>query len=66
MSMHLRLDDDRTAALRERARQEGISLQAAALRAVDEYLAATDRRARVRRTAREQADIWRDLMDRLK
>ncbi|MBZ4321973.1 CopG family transcriptional regulator [Streptomyces huiliensis] len=66
MSMNLRLDDDRTAALRERARLEGVSPHAAALRAVDEYLSATDRRARVRRTAAEQAETWRELLDRLK
>ncbi|MFI0741616.1 CopG family transcriptional regulator [Streptomyces sp. NPDC021100] len=66
MSLNLRLDDDRTAALCERARREGITPRAAALRAVDEYLSATDRRARVRRTAGRQAEVWRELLDRLK
>ncbi|MGK5639557.1 CopG family transcriptional regulator [Streptomyces sp. URMC 126] len=66
MSLNLRLDDDRASALREHARREGVGPHAAVLRAVDEYLSATDRRARVRRTARQQAEIWRELPDRLK
>jgi predicted transcriptional regulator len=47
MAMTLRLSEDQTARLREAADREGLSMQAAALKAVDEYIN--------RRTARRDA-----------
>ncbi|MGW8353006.1 ribbon-helix-helix protein, CopG family [Streptomyces wedmorensis] len=63
--MNLRLRDDQTAALRQRARQEGVSVHALVLRAVDEYLTRTAHEARVRQTSREQAAKWSELLARL-
>jgi predicted transcriptional regulator len=42
MAMTLRLTEDQTARLREAAAREGLSMQAAAVKAVEEYV---DRRA---------------------
>ncbi|MGQ4489387.1 hypothetical protein ACN6LM_007100 [Streptomyces sp. SAS_281] len=43
--MNLRLRDDRTEALKQRAEQEGTSMHAVLLRAVDDYLARTAQQA---------------------
>ncbi|MFF9339477.1 MULTISPECIES: CopG family transcriptional regulator [unclassified Streptomyces] len=66
MAMNLRLRDDQTEALKLRAEQEGTSMHALLLRAVDDYLARTAQEAIVRRTAMEQAAKWHELMERLK
>ncbi|MER8232035.1 CopG family transcriptional regulator [Streptomyces sp. NPDC101490] len=66
MAMNLRLRDDQTEALKLRAEQEGTSMHALVLRAVDDYLARTAQEAIVRRTAMEQAAKWHELMERLK
>ncbi|MER6479190.1 uncharacterized protein (DUF1778 family) [Streptomyces filamentosus] len=66
MAMNLRLRDDQTEALRRRAEQEGTSMHALVLRAVDDYLARTAQEAIVRKTAMEQAAKWHELMERLK
>jgi hypothetical protein len=42
MAMTLRLTDEEQAALRERARLEGISMQEAARRAVREYIVSAE------------------------
>ncbi|WP_406139522.1 ribbon-helix-helix protein, CopG family [Streptomyces sp. NBC_01089] len=66
MATNLRLRDDQTEALKQRAEQEGTSMHAILLRAVDEYLARTAHEAIVRETAREQVAKWSELMERLK
>ncbi|MFE6228569.1 MULTISPECIES: ribbon-helix-helix protein, CopG family [unclassified Streptomyces] len=66
MAMNLRLRDDQTEALKARAEQEGVSMHAILLRAVDDYLARTAQEAIVRKTAMEQASKWHELMERLK
>lgn len=66
MAMNLRLRDDQTEDLKQRAEQDGTSMHAIVLKAVDDYLARTAQQAMVRRTALEQAAKWRELMDRLK
>ncbi|MEU3609326.1 ribbon-helix-helix protein, CopG family [Streptomyces sp. NPDC035033] len=66
MAMNLRLRDDQTEALKARAEQEGVSMHALLLRAVDDYLARTAQEAIVRKTALEQAAKWHELMERLK
>ncbi|MFE6780039.1 CopG family transcriptional regulator [Streptomyces sp. 796.1] len=66
MAMNLRLRDDQTDALKQRAEQEGASMHAIVLRAVDDYLARTAQEAIVRQTAREQAAKWSELLERLK
>ncbi|WP_237326145.1 ribbon-helix-helix protein, CopG family [Streptomyces sp. CBMAI 2042] len=66
MAMNLRLRDDQTEALKRRAEQEGTSMHAIVLRAVDDYLARTAQQATVRKTAKEQAAKWSELMERLK
>lgn len=58
--------DDQTEALKRRAEQEGTSMHALLLRAVDGYLARTAQQAIVRRAAKEQAAKWGELMERLK
>ncbi|MFE9044325.1 CopG family transcriptional regulator [Streptomyces sp. NPDC012421] len=66
MAMNLRLRDDQTEALKLRAEQEGTSMHALVLKAVDDYLARTAQEAIVRKTAMEQAAKWHELMERLK
>jgi predicted transcriptional regulator len=66
MAMNLRLRDDQTEALRQRAEQEGVSMHAIVLKAVDDYLSRTAKQAMIRKTASEQAAKWRELMERLK
>jgi hypothetical protein len=66
MAMNLRLRDDQTEALKQRSEQEGISMHAIVLQAVDSYLSRTAKQAMVRKTAAEQAAKWRELMERLK
>lgn len=66
MAMNLRLREDQTDALKQRAEQEGVSMHAIVLKAVDDYLARTAQEAIVRKTAREQAAKWHELLERLK
>ncbi|MEU8098701.1 ribbon-helix-helix protein, CopG family [Streptomyces rubiginosohelvolus] len=66
MAMNLRLRDDQTEALKRRAEQEGISMHALVLRAVEDYLARTAQQAIVRERAKEQAAKWSELTERLK
>ncbi|MFC9298757.1 ribbon-helix-helix protein, CopG family [Streptomyces sp. NPDC057011] len=65
MAMNLRLRDEQTDALRQRAKAEGVSMHAIVLRAVDDYLARTAHQEVVHRTALEQAAKWSELMERL-
>ena len=63
--MTLRLSDEQTAKLRAAAERDGISMHAAVLKAVDDYL---DRRAArrdeiVERIFTERADLFRRLSD---
>lgn len=55
MAMTLRLNEDQTAALRETAKREGLSMQAAALKAVEQYVD--------RRTARRDDLLARIVSD---
>ncbi|MFD5428990.1 CopG family transcriptional regulator [Streptomyces sp. NPDC127084] len=66
MAMNLRLRDDQTEALKRRAEEEGTSMHAILLKAVDEYLARTAHQAMVRKTAQEQVAKWSELLERLK
>lgn len=65
MAMTLRLTDDEQAALRERARVEGISMQEAARRAVRDYVARGQHRERVAAAARRVMDAHADALRRL-
>ncbi|GHG79448.1 CopG family transcriptional regulator [Streptomyces griseocarneus] len=65
MSMNVSLRGDQVDALRRCAKREGLEVHDVVLLAVDEYLGAAHR-AMVRQTAQEQAEKWRELMDRLK
>lgn len=63
MAMTLRLTDEQTAALRRTAEQEGTSMQAVALRAIEEY---TSRRTQRRDALLEQlTQENREVLDRL-
>ena len=55
MAMTLRLSDEQTAKLREAAERDGISMHAAVLKAVDDYLD--------RRTARRDEILGRIVKD---
>ncbi|MGW1769793.1 CopG family transcriptional regulator [Streptomyces sp. NPDC002073] len=66
MAMNLRLRDEQSQALRLRAEREGTSMHALVLRAVDDYLDRTARRAGVRKATAAQAEKWGELMERLK
>ena len=63
--MTLRLSDEQTAKLRAAAERDGVSMHAAVLKAVDDYL---DRRTArrdeiVERIFTERADLFRRLSD---
>ncbi|GAA3177015.1 MULTISPECIES: ribbon-helix-helix protein, CopG family [Streptomyces] len=66
MAMNLRLDDDRTEALKKQADLEGRSMHAVVLRAVDDYLAQHAREAMIREVGIQEAAKWRELLERLK
>lgn len=63
--MTLRLTDDEQAALRERAAQEGISMQDAARRAVREYVSSGEHRRRVADAAERVTSAHADALKRL-
>ena len=65
MAMTLRLPDDEQAALRERAKAEGISMQEAARQAIRDYLARRAHHERVSAAAVFITDAHRDALDRL-
>lgn len=65
MAMTLRLSDEQTAKLRAAAEREGLSMQAVALKAIDDYV---DRRTQRRQEIIEQiftedAGLFRRLAD---
>lgn len=64
--MNLRLDDERSEALKKQAELEGRSMHAIVLRAIDDYLAKNARESLVRETAIKEAAKWHELMERLK
>ena len=63
MAMNLRLTEEQSQALREVASQQGISMQEAALTAIDEYIARRGQRMKsaIERVLRED----QELLDRL-
>ncbi len=63
--MTLRLTDEEQAALRERARREGISMQEAARRAVRDYVSQGQHRDRVSEAAHRVMEAHADALDRL-
>lgn len=63
--MTLRLTDNEHEALRELAVAEGISMQEAARRAIRDYVARTDHRARVGDAADRIVKTHGDALDRL-
>jgi len=65
MAMTLRLTEDEHQALRERARAEGISLQEAARRAVRDYVARGQHRARVGEAAERVMKAHADALEQL-
>ncbi|QOV38023.1 CopG family transcriptional regulator [Streptomyces ferrugineus] len=66
MAMNLRLRADQTQALKLRAQEEGVSMHAIVLRAVDEYLARSAHETLVREAAKGQTAKWAELLERLK
>lgn len=65
MAMTLRLTDEEQAALRNRAAQEGISMQDAARRAVREYVARGEHRIRVASAAERVKVAHAEALERL-
>lgn len=65
MPMTLRLTDEEQAALRERAAQEGISMQDAARRAVREYVARSEHRRHVAAAAERVKSAHAEALERL-
>lgn len=63
--MTLRLTDEEAAALRDRAAEEGISMQEAARRAVREFVARGRHRDRVDAAAAKVMDVHADALRRL-
>lgn len=63
--MTLRLTDDQTEALRQRAEFEGRSMQQIVLAAVDEYLARHAAEEEVLRLGAKSRERWRNVLDRL-
>jgi plasmid stability protein len=65
MAMTLRLTEEEQQGLRDRAAAEGISMQDAARRAIRDYVARSEHRARVAAAADLIADVHADAIDRL-
>jgi plasmid stability protein len=65
MAMTLRLTDDEAEALRQRATEDGISMQEAARRAVRLYVGMETHRARVFDAAHRVMEVHADALDRL-
>ena len=63
--MTLRLTDDEAKALRQRAAEEGISMQEAARRAVRLYVGIETHRSRVFAAAQRVMEAHADALDRL-
>ena len=63
MAMTLRLSEEQTAALRNVADQEGLSMQEVALKAVDEYI--SKRQTRLKGIIERIATEDKELLDRL-
>ena len=63
--MTLRLDQADQDALRERAAAEGISMQDAARRAIRDYIARSEHRARVSSATELILDVHADAIERL-
>lgn len=67
MGMTLRTSDQQTAALRRQAAEEGRSMQAVALSAIDEYIARRAHKAKVaaalQRVVSEEAGVLARLKD---
>lgn len=65
MAMTLRLSEEQTARLREAAARDGLSMQAAALKAVDEYInrRSANRDALLAQILEEDAAVLRRLAD---
>lgn len=63
MAMNLRLSDEQSAALRKTAAQDGISMQEAALAAIDAYIARRGQRLRdaIQKVATEDAELLKRL-----
>ena len=63
MAMTLRLSDEQSAALKRIAAQEGISMQEAALKAVDDYLTRREKRLGdvIRRVKNEDQELLHRL-----
>ena len=65
MAMTLRLSDDETRALRDRAEQEGRSMQDLARQAVREYIDNRSRSERLQEVLDEQLPRYSDALERL-
>ena len=65
MAMTLRLTEEEQAGLRARAEADGVSMQEAARRAVREYVARGQHRARVNSAAERVMEAHADALDRL-
>ena len=65
MAMTLRLSDDETEALRERARREGRSMQEVAREAVRDYIDRTSRRELLDRVLDEDLPRYAEALKRL-
>lgn len=63
--MTLRLTDEESAALRARAEADGVSMQDAARRAVREYVASGNHRARVAAAVQKVTEVHADAIERL-
>jgi len=63
MAMNLRLSPEQTDALRKSAAQDGISMQEAALAAIDNYISRRDQRLKgaIARIASEDAELLKRL-----
>lgn len=65
MAMTLRLDEDDQEALKARAAAEGISMQDAARRAIRDYIARSEHRAKVATATDLILDVHAEAIERL-
>lgn len=65
MAMTLRLSDEETQALRERAEKDGTSMHDVVRRAVREYVDDAEQRELILAAAREGMELYAEALDRL-
>jgi len=65
-TMNLRMAEELSRRLKEQAEEEGVSMNALAAKAIEQYLARNARQTEVTSILAEEMPRWAELMERLK